>query len=213
MLGIECLLLIPFILKFKQLDEGARWMFAYLICSIIFAAGSTWVGYLWGNNMWFFSIMYMVQFVILSVFYSIMIKNKVIRTFIKIMILPALIICVIDLLRLEGHAHFNSIFASVRNVVLLAYGIAFFLQMLRDDNLIKQSVFINSLPSFWFNAGLFIYLCGTVMKNISYNYFSIHTDSAIDNSVLTLSFIAGIIQLILIFIGLMKVKKTTNGYS
>ncbi len=213
MMGIECLLLIPFILKFKQLDEGGRWMFAYLVCSIVFASGSTLIGMLWGNNMWFFSLMYMVQFIILSVFYTIMIKNRILRRLILWMILPVFVIFLLDLFRLEGFSQFNSIFASARNLVLIAYGVVFFLQLLRDDALIKQSIFINTLPDFWFNAGLFIYLCSTVMKNLSYNYFSTHSVSATEY-ILSLSFISGIIQLILIFIGLLKVKKATNdGYS
>ena len=212
MTGVEFLLLIPFIVKFKQLDKGGKWMFAYLICSIVFANGSTLIGMIWKNNMWFFSIMYMVQFVILSVFYTLMIKNKIMRSLIWWMILPVFGICLIDLFKLEGFSNYNSIFASVRNLLLIAYGVFFFLQLLRDENLIKKSVFINTLPDFWFNAGLFIYLCSTVMKNLSYNYFSTHSVAA-TYSILSLSFVAGIIQLILIFIGLMKVKKSPNGYS
>ncbi|SCC53881.1 hypothetical protein GA0116948_11385 [Chitinophaga costaii] len=212
MLGIECLLLVPFILKFKKLEEAGRWVFAYLVSSIVFASGTTQISMIWGNNMWFFALMYMVQFVILSVFYATVIKSKIMRTAIWWMMLPVFIIFLLDLFRLEGILHYNSIFASARNFVLIVYGVIFFLQLLRDETLIKQSIFINTLPDFWFNAGFFIYLCSTMLKNLSYNYFSIHSIST-TGYILSLSFVAGIIQLILIFIGLLKVKTTTNGYS
>lgn len=212
MLGIECLLLIPFIIKLPQLSDSGKWMLSYILCSIIFASGSALVGQLFGNNMIFFSIMYMLQFIILSMYYTTVIKNRVTKLVILLTIIPVFFIFLLDLYRWEGFAVYNSYFASARNIILIVYAILFFLQLLGDEQLIKHSVFINTLPDFWFNAGLFIYLCSTVMRNLSYNYFSSHPGAA-TNYILSLSFVAGIIQLILIFIGLMKVKKTSHGHS
>jgi hypothetical protein len=211
--GIECLLLIPFIIHFKILDKGGKWTFYYLVASLIFAAGSFLVGYVWKNNMWFFSIMYFIQFVILSRFFHIGIKNETIKRLIKLTLIPVFIIFLADFLKLEGLFTYNSYFATARSFIILLYGIIFFWQLLRDEELVKKSIFINSLPDFWYNAGLFIYHSGSFMFFLAYNMFSqVKTHELYNARIITLgiSYVAGIIQLILLYIGLEKAKKMRN---
>jgi hypothetical protein len=209
MWGIECLLLIPFIVYFKILDKGGKPIFYYLLSSVIFASGSITIALIWKNNMWFLSIMYFIQFVILSLFFHSIIKNTFVKRCIVIFIIPVFTVFLTDLLKLEGWYTFNSYFASARTLILLVYGFVYFWQLLRDDELVKSSVFINSLPNFWYNAGLFIYHCGSFMLSLTYNLLQQEkvTSAGTTNVTLSISYIAAIIQLILIYIGLMKAKK------
>jgi hypothetical protein len=208
--GIECLLLIPFLIHFTILDKGSRLIFYYLISSIVFAFGSIFIAHIWKNNMWFFSIMYIVQFIVLSLFFQSIIKNAFVKRLITFIVIPVFIVCVADFLKLEGMYAYNSYFASARTFILLVYGSIYFYQLLRDEQLVQKSIFINTLPNFWYNSGLFIYHCGSFMLFLSYNLLQPEkhaTDPGTKNVTLTISYIAAIIQLILIYIGLVKAKK------
>ncbi|MBS0029610.1 hypothetical protein ACTJJ0_17635 [Chitinophaga sp. 22321] len=205
MLGIECLLLIPFTLNYSTLDKAGKSIYQYLISSIVFAVGSVTIEQFVHNNMWFFAIMYFIQFLILSVFYSTVIKNAAVKKAIKILPVPVLIIFILDLLKIEGVDKYNSLFTTIRSFVLLVYAIIFFFQLLRDNELIEQAIFINSLPNFWFNSGLFLYLCGSFIFSLSYNY--LESQKIISNITFTITLIGGILQLILFYIGLQNIPK------
>ncbi|HEY1201509.1 MAG TPA: hypothetical protein VGE79_11035 [Niastella sp.] len=206
MMGIECLLLIPFTLNYRSLDKTGKWAYYYLISSVLFALGSSVLARIFRNNLWFYSVMNLGQFVILSAYYYQVIKNDTVKKLIKILIIPAVIIFFLDFFKLEGILTFNSIFATVRTFLLLSYGIIFFVQLLFDEDLVKESIFINSLPNFWFNSGLFIYLCCSFFDSLTYNFLLRHLIG--DNIFIgSLVFISGIIEAILFYIGLLKAKK------
>jgi len=215
--GIECLLLIPFILRFDILERGGRWAFYYLLSSIFFATGSYTVARIWHNNMWFFSIMYLIQFVILSVFFQIVLKNVVTKRVIVLLILPVFLIFLADFLKLEGIFTYNSYFATARTSILIIYGSLYFWQLLKDEELVQKSIFINSLPDFWFNAAFFINHCGSFMFYVAYNLLQQNTTHSAESKIaqnitLSISYIAGIIQLILLYIGLQKAKRRRHEY-
>lgn len=205
MLGIECLLLIPFTLRYSSLDKAAKSIYNYLVSSIIFAVGSISIEYLIHNNMWFFAIMYFVQFLILSAFYFTVIKNNKVRNVIKFLPVPVLLIFILDLLKIEGIDKYNSLFTTIRSVILIVYAIIFFLQLLNDTELIEQAIFINKLPNFWFNSGLFLNLCGSFFFSLSYNY--LESQRLVTDITFVITLIAGILQLILFYIGLLNTKR------
>jgi hypothetical protein len=207
MLGIECLLLIPFTLNYRSLDKTGKLVYYYLISSVLFAAGSVLFSRLFHNNLWFISIMHLIQFVILSVYYHEVIKHTLVKYLIKILLIPATIIFLLDFFKLEGIMTYNSIFAAIRTFLLLSYGILFFIQLLFDEDLVKEAVFINLLPNFWFNAGLFIYLCCSFLQALTYNFFLRHSVGDLSVTIISLVFISGVIEGILFYIGLMKAKK------
>lgn len=209
MMGIECLLLIPFTLRYRSLDKTEKWAYYYFVSSVFFAVGSMVFARTFHNNMWFTSIMHLVQFVILSLYYSLLIKNAVAKRLILMLQLPAMLIFFLDFFKLEGMLTFNSIFASIRTFLLLCYGIMFFIQLLFDEELVKESIFINTLPNFWFNAGLFIYLCCSFLDSLTYNFLLRHSISS-NIVVPSLVYISGIIEAILFYIGFMKAKKSRH---
>lgn len=211
MLGIEALLLIPFAINSKLFDKEQRLIYIYLISAVFYGIGCEVLARLYGNNMAFISCMMLVQFYILSIFYLRVLKSEKIRKTIRIMLVVCTAVFLVDFIFLEGPLKFNSIFISIRTFVLIVYGILFFLQLMRDENLIEQSIFINSLPIFWFNAGLFVEMCCSFMLNLSFNMIQQGGPQEVLVSMYkitaTLTWIAGIIQVFLFYIGLRKIKK------
>lgn len=212
MLGIECLLLIPFSLKFRQLRIDEKVVFAYLFTSIVFAGGSYLLGFIFRmNNMFFVAVMTLIQYIVLSLFYYLVMRGTKARKIIAAITLAGVLIFILDITIWEGTRQFNSIFASYRSLVLISCGIAVFLQLLRDEDLIERSIFMNSLPLFWFNAGLFVHLCCSFLIALTYNFMqnSVYTEAfqSLQKVTRSLNFIAGIIQLILFYIGLSKIKR------
>lgn len=212
MLGIECLLLIPFSLKYRHLKTEERVIFAYLIASIVFAAGSYLLGFILRmNNMFFVAVMTLVQYFLLALFYYLVVNGSRAKKIILALIAAGVVIFALDITVWEGTKQFNSIFAAYRTLILIGCGITVFLQLLRDESLVERSIYMNSLPLFWFNAGLFVFLCCSFLIALTYNFLqnSIYTDAFQNLQKVTRSvnFIAGTIQLILFYIGLSKIKR------
>jgi len=83
------------------------------------------------------------------------------------------------------------------------------LQLVKDEDLVQEEIYINSLPSFWFNSGIFIYTCSSFMLCLSINYIQNATSSEQEKFLIVLgfSYIAGIVQLLLFYFGLKQTKK------
>lgn len=211
MLGIEALLLIPFAISSKLFNKEQRLIYIYLISAVFYGFGCEVLARAFGNNMAFISCMMLVQFYILSLFYLKVLKNPKVHQIIRALLVVCTLIFAADITVLEGYLKFNSIFISIRTFVLIVYAILFFLQLMRDENLIEKSILIISLPVFWFNAGLFVEMCCSFMLNLSFNMIQ----RAGPKEVLVnmyritaaLTWIAGIIQVFLFYIGLQKIKK------
>lgn len=163
------------------------------------------------NNMLFVAIMTLVQYYVLSLFYYFVVKGSQAKKIVIGLTMLGTLIFLLDLTIWEGPKQFNSIFASYRTLILIGCGIVVFLQLLKDEELIERSIYMNSLPLFWFNAGLFVHLCCSFLIALTYNFLqnSVDVDAFMAAQKITrsLNFIAGIIQLILFYIGLSKVKR------
>jgi len=156
--------------------------------------------------------MHFMQFVILSFFYYHSIKNPVLKKVIQIMPFILAGIFALDIFVIEGIEAYNSISAGVKSIIILIYGVILFLQLLNDKNLIENSIYIDSLPVFWYNSGIFIYFCTIFLFNISYNLLQAQAESGnsklnIKIAVLSISNIVAIISMILLYIGFSKLKK------
>ncbi len=216
MLGIECLLLIPFTMKYRSLNREERLIYLYVIASVIYAGGSYILSRIVQNNWWFNTIMNLTQIIILSMFYLQVLKKSPVRKLVMPVLAVVIVIYLLDITLLEGYKVANSISQTTRNVILIIYGVTFFLQLLRNEELREQSIYINSLPTFWFNAGLFIYICSSFMMYLFFSFLqNANLNMAGDKSLRaayqitrSLNFTAGIIQFVLFYVGLRKIKRT-----
>ncbi|MBC9933400.1 hypothetical protein [Chitinophaga qingshengii] len=212
MMGIEIIILIPFLLKFKTLDAPGRWMCYYIISSLFFAISTSILANLHINNMWLFSLMNFVQFLLLSCFYWSIIKHPTVRIVITYLPILVLGLCIADFLKFEGFASYNSISAGLKSGIIIAYGVIFFLQLLTDKDLLENAIYINTLSVFWYNSGIFIYFCSSFLFSISYNLIQTQIEEVVlqRDMVLTLisvNYIVAIITMILLYIGLTKTKR------
>lgn len=209
--GVEFLLLIPFIMKYRTLDKSSRWIFFYLISSAVFAGGSHLFAYIMRNNMWFFSPMSLIQFLILTIFFYHVFKNQRLKKILLIVLGLVTCFAFTDFFFLEGPMAYNSYALSIENLFLLLYSVIYFWELMRDEDLVKQSIFVNDLPSFWYNSGLFIYHCSNFMLSLAYNFLQTthfaHFDRSIQNATLSITFIGGFAEVVLIYIGLRKAQK------
>lgn len=214
MMGVEYLLLIPFSRKLKLLQREELAIFAYLVSSIIFGTVSYILGFVYKqNNMLFNNCMTVIQFVILNAFYYLAIKSPNTRKVLLVLGFTGLAIFAMDLGLWEGPRRANSIFATYRLLLFLAFGIVLFFQLLKDEKLIEQSIYMNSLPLFWFNAGLFVFLCGSFVRTLTNNFIQSGMITGTYDSYRPIMRVVrdivdagGIIQFFLFYIGLTKIK-------
>ncbi|SIN79275.1 hypothetical protein SAMN04488055_1384 [Chitinophaga niabensis] len=211
MVGIEVLLLIPFFLHYRLLNKEQRVIFAYAISNAFTGVVADIIARIYHNNMAFTAVMFLVQFFILTLFYIHVLKHPKAKKILQVMLAAAVALFAVDFTFLEGPLLFNSIFISFRTFVLIIYGVIFFLQLMRDESLIEQSIYINTLPAFWFNAGLFVSLCCSFPLDLCFNF--LQRGGTPDDKLLSifritasLTWTGGVIQAILFYIGLLKVK-------
>ncbi|NML39291.1 hypothetical protein HHL17_18975 [Chitinophaga sp. G-6-1-13] len=209
MMGIEALILIPFLLKFKALDAASKWMCYYIFSSVVFAVGSAITARMGMNNMWLFSMMNFIQFLLLSCFYWTIIKHQTVKQLITYLPILVLGLCIADFLKFEGIQSYNSISAGLKSGIIIAYGVIFFLQLLTDRELLEKAIYINTLPEFWYSSGVFIYFCSSFLFSISYNLIQLPKDAqqTMVLTLLSINYIVGIIAMILLYIGLTKTKR------
>lgn len=210
MVGIEVLLLIPFTLNYRLFDKEQRLIYLYLICRVVQGVGADLIARIWKNNLGFHAIMSLIGFIILSFYFIKVIKKPFTQKIILWMMPVASALFLLDITVLEGYDSYNSIFVAFRTFLLIAYGILFFMQLIRDESLIERSIYITSLPSFWFNSGLFVNLCCNFLLDLSFN-FLLHSPRgpeiiALYQITAGLTWLTGIIQAILFYIGLLKLK-------
>lgn len=210
MVGIEVLLLIPFFLHYRFLNKEQRVIFAYAISNAFMGVVSDIIARIYHNNMAFITGMMLVQFFILTLFYIHVLKHPKAKKILQVMLGAAIALCIVDITILEGPLLFNSIFISFRTFVLIIYGIVFFLQLMRDESLIEQSIYINELPAFWFNAALFVSFCCSFPLDLCFQFLQKAPPDekliSIFRITAALTWTGGIIQAILLYIGLLKIK-------
>lgn len=212
MLTVECLLFIPFTLYYKWLDKAGKYIYYYVIASIVFAGGGFAMALANMNNRWYFSTMLFIQFCILSCFQAQVQKRLLIRRLVRLLIIPVTVISFLDFFWWEGPNTLNSIAGSTGIALLLIYESIFIVQLLFDRTLVLQTVFVHSLPNFWFNAGLFVLHNTSFLYLLTYNFLmkKLYPDKEAILFYTILGacvFFSGIIQMIFFYIGLRKMMK------
>ena len=214
MMGIEILILIPFTINYKLFNKEQRIIYAYAICSAVLSIGAEVLAWLFRNNLAWHDVMSLVTFYILSWFFFNVLKKPLTRKLILWLVPVTTSLFLLDFFWLKGPVGFCSIYAASRTFLLIIYGILFFVQLVRDNSLIERSIYITSIPEFWFNSGLFVNACCNFILYLSFN-FLLHDEPGpeiINLFRITqgLGWIAGIIQVILFYIGLSKIKRARS---
>lgn len=214
MMGIEVLLLIPFTINYKLFNKEQRIIYLFVIYSAVLSVGAELLARIFHNNLAWHAVMSLVSFYILSWFFIQVLKKPLTRQFIRWMVPVTSVVFALDFIWISGPSGFSSIFVAFRTFLLIVYGILFFVQLVRDNSLIERSIYITSIPEFWFNSGLFVNHCCNFILYLSFN-FLLHDEPGpeiINLFRITqgLGWIAGIIQVILFYIGLQKIKSARS---
>ncbi|WP_298715754.1 hypothetical protein [Chitinophaga sp.] len=214
MMGIEVLLLIPFTLNYKLFNKEQRIIYLYAIHSAALSIGAEVLARIFRHNLAWHAVMFLVAFYLLSWFFITVIKKPLTRKIIAWMVPVVTLAFIIDFFWISGPRGFSSIFVSFRTFVLIVYGILFFIQLVRDNSLIERSIYITSIPEFWFNSGVFVYQCCNFILYLSFNFLLRDEPGPeiINLFRITqgLGWIAGIIQVIVFYIGLQKIKRARS---
>lgn len=205
-LALECLICLLFIPKYKLLDEAGKWLYYYVMAStagFIISMVLRWAG----NNIWVSSLMFLIQFIILTSFYYLITESAFIRQLIRILTFATAAVFLLDFFWWSGFFIFNSNFASVRTGLLIVYGGIFFFQLLSDRRSTVAPLRIQDQPNFWFNAGLFIHHSSFFLLALTYNLYRVFPEKLwLFTYVNVLVFVGGLIEYILIYVGLRKVR-------
>lgn len=214
MMGIEVLLLIPFTLNYRLFDKEQRLIYVYLIYIVILNVGADLLSRIFKHNLAWHSIMSLVGFYILSFYYRKVLKKPFTKKFIGWLIPVTTLVFAIDFFWIGGPHGFSSIFVAFRTFWLIVYGILFFMQLVRDESLIERSILITSIPAFWFNSGLFVYHCCSFLLYLSFNILLNDKPGPeiinIFRIIQGLVWVSGIIQVIVFYIGLQKLKRARS---
>ncbi|NIG56111.1 hypothetical protein [Chitinophaga sp. Cy-1792] len=197
-------------LKYKQLDTSSKWLFYYIVNSVVFAVGSFVLMLAFGNNMWFFNLMNFLQFVILSFFYLSSIKSPRLRYIILRAPLVMLVVFATDFVSFDSMKYFDSFATGLKCISLIFFAICLFYQQLNDKKLIEKSIYINSLPTFWYNTGLFLYFSAAFLFDLSMNLMQKSAGPNMTEPemlVYCINFFMGSVAMILFYIGLTKTAK------
>lgn len=199
------LVFVLFSLYYKWLDKAGKYVFYYILVSFIIPITILVIGDTEANGWWWTgTIAYLLQFLTLSGFYFQVIKKVLFKRFIASLLPVTFVIFCLDFFWWEGPMANNDIFGAVRLSLLIIYGIVFSLQLMSDKELITQGISVQSLPSFWFNAGVLIFCCSSFLLSSSSNHFS---RSFYFWFTIILVHLGGCIQFILFYIGPRKVRQ------
>jgi len=152
-------ILIPItvtIINRKFFDESLKIIFYYLLVDgiiNIFAAVLAAFGI---HNLPVLHVFTVLELLLLSYFYLLVLKNKTIRTAIKYLMILFPILCIINFSFFQSINHFNTNTRPIEALILMGCSLAYFAQT--NDANIKWSL----NPLNWINTGILLYFSGAL---------------------------------------------------
>lgn len=205
---LECLLCILFIPKYKFLDTAGKWLYYYIIASTVLYALLEVLRFTAGNNIWGFTIGFLIQFIVLTGFYYLVLENLFIKRLIKVLTFMTAAVFLLDFFWWHGFFVFNTVFISIRTGLLMVYGVIYLFQLSSERKQADSALLVSDLPNFWFNAGLFIHHSSSFLFSLTYNSYMLYPEKMwLLRYVAVMVFIGGFIEYMLIYIGWRKVGK------
>ena len=104
-----------------------------------------------------FSVFTLMEYVLMSLFFYLIIKGKILRTLIKICSILFIALTIVNFIYLGKSAKFDSLPVTIECILIIIFSIFYLFEQVSKP----QEVFIYLSPSFWVVVGCFIYLSGT----------------------------------------------------
>lgn len=146
------------VFKYKQTDRVLSIIFYYLLLDglvNLLAVGFAETGI---NNLPLLHVFTILEFLMLSVFYIGVLKEKLIRTIIKVLMVLFPIICILNFTFFQSIFRFNTYTRPLEVLLIMAYSLAYFAQINEAESDRKWS----SNPLNYVNTGVLLYFSGAL---------------------------------------------------
>lgn len=204
-----CIPILPSIVaivKWSQLNLHQRW-FAMLLWLIIVisAAGHIWTSVGYGNNLPFYYIYILVEFLFFIQIFKLIFNEPKLHRKWQILGLSFLIIWIINVSYGEGWWVFPDKIRALEAVFLLLIVILWFLKMLRE----KIILFPYRTFEFWMCAGILIFFSGNFLLFVFSNYV-LNTELELFKAIWKVNAISNILLYLMYTIALLWVEKVVK---
>ncbi|GAB7258127.1 hypothetical protein OBPA_25940 [Polaribacter sp. OB-PA-B3] len=146
---------ILYSITYKQKSVAYKYLYFFLLLSLIIQIISSYLAFKKINNLFFFHVFTIGQYILMSLFFSTVLNNQVIKTILKYscVIFPLTLI-VVFCFKPELLFRFNSIEILIFSIPLIISSFSFFIEKIDSKN--KKYIY--------FNSGFFLYLvCSTLL--------------------------------------------------
>ncbi len=156
------------------------------------------LSYVWAilyqNNYWVLHTYHILEIMILGVFYSFFLNNKLHLYFWVIFLLAYIYNTVI----ISGFSQFSTLLVGIECLLFIIYGVFGYYSLFQK----QEYFFLDKSPEFWFNTGIITYFSGSLFSWVMFNY--LHLDGT--SGFWAFHNLANILKNILFAIGLWKVR-------
>lgn len=152
---------ILYSLSFKRQPLAYKYIYFYLLLSFIIQITSSYLASIKQNNLFFLHVFFIGQYILLSLFFSLILNNKILKKILTYSsILIPLILVIVYIFNQDLLFRFNIAEILICSIPLLVASFTFFIEKIDSKN--KMYIF--------FNSGFFLYLiCSTLIFSAGNN--------------------------------------------
>jgi hypothetical protein len=152
----------------KHLGKAEKWIWFYLIADGMTDIVSSYMAHHGMNNLWVSHLYTPVEALFFLIYYQMTIKDPLIKKMIKVVIVVYPLFCLANAFLIQGMHLLNTYTLYPEAIIILFLGIVCFLE--RSDAVPVRGTTEASIA--WFNAGILIYMGGSLFYFLFYNFFS-----------------------------------------
>jgi len=156
--------LVAGIITFKKNTTANRILTVHIGLAAVFTAVSAVMWYKHQNNLPLSHVYTVLEFVFLSVYYSLVYPDRQMKTTIRIVVLLFVVFAVLNVLYLQDIYQYNTYARSVQAFIMMVYGLGGYFMVLQQKNTIYNTSF------FWINTGYLVYFSVSLFLFMLNNY-------------------------------------------
>ncbi len=159
------------IYTWRHLGKAEKWIWFYLIADGISDMVASYMAHHGMNNLWVSHLYTPIEALFFLVYYQLTIKDILIRRIIGVVMVAYPLFCLVNAFWIQGLNLLNTYTLYPESLIILALGIICFMER-SDAPVAVRGTTEASIA--WFNAGILIYMAGSLFYFLFYNFFAIH---------------------------------------
>jgi hypothetical protein len=159
------------VIKYKQVDRVLLLIFYYLLLDGIVDLLATIIAYCRINNMPLLHIFTIFEFLLLSFFYTKILRDPLARNIIKFLMVIFPLLCIVNFLFFQSIFRFNTYTRPLEVLIVMAYSLTYFAQANEASDVKGWS----SNPLIWVNIGILLYFSGALFVYSFSNFTTAYT--------------------------------------